>query len=162
MVYKKELIKNWRYLPPKDPVEYIVKIHLYIEHGLNYLIFKNCKTQNEILKPTGTYRFSFKLKLCYEMGLIKDEYCYNCLIVLNKLRNKMVHKLEIEYPLLKSLLDKNAIVKNKIFLSAEFMQLKDDSEKVYFLIKDMCINTVEPLHNLIMEQYFKEQEDNED
>jgi hypothetical protein len=152
-IYNVEKIGSWRYLSTLTPVNYIVITHLYAEHGLDYLIFKNCKTYKEILDSNGFSKFFFKLRLCFEMGLI-DEDLYNSIKVLNDIRNKMVHKIEVDYSLLKKILNKNKKVKDKIFLSAEYIGLQDEFDKVVGMIRDIGNITVKPLHELIIDKYF--------
>lgn len=77
MDYQSERINNWQFLKIHNPVEYIVITHLYVEHGLNYLINKKCKNQKKILNDNRTYSFAVKLELCFNMELIfEDLYKY--------------------------------------------------------------------------------------
>ena len=152
MNYQDEKINNWHFLERHNTVEYIVITHLYVEHGIDYLIFKKCKNKNKILDDNRTYSFAVKLNLCFEMELI-SETLYKYIKVLNLIRNKLVHNLDVDYITLKNNLTK--IVGNTMFLTGEFIKSDNELDLQKYLIMDIGNNTVKPLHNLIKDKYLE-------
>ena len=96
MKYKFEKINKWYREVKDDPVGYIVFTHLYVEYGLNYMVYRECENHEEILNNFWKYTFVVKLDLLYRMKIF-DEKLYKNINVLNKIRNKMVHNLDINY-----------------------------------------------------------------
>lgn len=67
----------------------VVVSHFLVEYLLNRIISKKCRNPAKILK----YTFSIKLDLLNAMKLLPEDV-YNNIIILNKLRNAIVHTLE--------------------------------------------------------------------
>ena len=150
MEYKLEQINNWKSLRKDGNITYVILTHLFVEHGLDYLIFLKCKNSKNILNDNRTYTFSVKLNLCFELEFISEK-CYKYINVLNKLRNKMAHKLDIDYDSFKNSI--TSILGDELFLSAEFMGIDNKNEKLKYLIMDLGNNTIIPLNELIKEKY---------
>lgn len=152
MDYQFERVNAWHFDPKDDPVGYVVITHLYVEHGLNYLIFKKCKNHKKILKDNRTFTFSVKLDICYEIGLISD-FLYENIRALNSLRNKMVHNLDIDYKDLK--LYFTSTTGEKMFPIGDFVKNNDDKEGVTLMIMNLGMKTLTPMNTLIMTEYLK-------
>ena len=150
MKYQYERVNEWHFEPKDDPVGYIVITHLYVEHGLNYLIYKKCKNHKKILKDNRTYTFAVKLDLCYEMGLISD-FLYENIIVLNSLRNKIVHNLDVDYKSLK--LYFTSLAGEKMFPIGDFVENENDLDGVTLMIMNLGMKTLTPMNTLIMVEY---------
>ncbi len=154
MEYQYERVNAWHFEPKDNPVGYIVITHLYVEHGLDFLIYKNCKNQKRILKDHRTYSFAVKLDLCYEMGLLSD-FHYENIKTLNSLRNKIVHNLDVDYKTLK--LHFTASTGEKMFPVGDFMKDKDDSKGLTLMIMNLGMKTLTPMNSLIMVEYLSKE-----
>jgi hypothetical protein len=153
MEYQHEKVNAWHFEPKDDPVGYIVVTHLYVEHGLDFLIYKKCKNQKRILKDHRTYTFAVKLDLCFELGLF-PEFLYENIKTLNSLRNKMVHNLDVDYKSLK--LHFTASTGEKVFPIGDFVNNEEDSEGITLMIMNLGIKTLTPMNTLITSKYLSE------
>ena len=154
MEYKSQLINKISYAfnADENPVGFIVQIHLYIEHGMDYLIFKNCKNQNKIRKY---YHFAKKLDLLYEMELL-NQVLYDNIQVLNTLRNKLVHNLELDYEAIRNKkfteIDGTEVTDLIKYYNIEFD--KDDEQRgLIQLISAIRNSTLTPFHYYIISNY---------
>lgn len=86
-----EMIQN-----AKEPITVILTTHLFVEYALNHLIEYNCKNSKKILDDSNRWTFSMKLELCFQLNLI-EEYLYQNIIKLNKLRNAYAHNLKVNF-----------------------------------------------------------------
>ena len=146
MEYQFERINSWHFKPNDDPIGYIVITHLYVEHGLNYLIYRECKNFKRLLKNT----FATKLDLCYEMKLISD-FLFNNIRTLNSLRNKMVHNLDIDFENIR--LSMYSTQNEPMLDLSEFMVLDDQKEALTLMILNLGMKTITPLNTLIAVEY---------
>lgn len=77
-----------------DPLQIIVRGHLYVESAMISLIESN------LPNPTGIdftkFNFHQKLEIAVALGLVKSDECHS-LLQLNSLRNKLAHNLHIEF-----------------------------------------------------------------
>lgn len=150
MEYQYEKVNAWHFEPNDDPVGYIVVTHLYVEHGLDFLIYKECKNGKRILKDHRTYTFAVKLDLCFELGLLPD-FLYENIKTLNSLRNKMVHNLEVDYKNLKPYF--TASTGEKMLPVGDFVKDKKDSEGITLMIMNLGMKTLTPMNSLIISKY---------
>jgi hypothetical protein len=150
MIYQIKKINEWHFTVKDDPIGYIVLTHLHVEHGLDYLIFKNCKNQKYILKDHRTYSFAVKLELCHEMKLIPD-FLYENIKALNSLRNRMVHNLEIDYKCLKLFF--TATSGKKMFPIGDFLNDNNDAKGIQLMISNLGLKTITALNSLIASKY---------
>ena len=102
MVYQLYRLNHYWKHQPKDPVSYIIMTHLYVEHAVNFLIYKKCKNQKKILEDHRTWTFSVKLDLLNEMNILYPGL-YEDIRVLNRLRNEVSHTLDVNYKTIKNL-----------------------------------------------------------
>lgn len=155
MKYQYHRLNDWHFEPKQDPVGYIVITHLYVEHALDYLIFRNCINKKRILDDHRTYTFAVKLDLCYEMKLIEIGL-YENIRALNVLRNNMVHNLDVDYKSLK--LYFTSLAGDKMFPIGDFLRDKDDLNGLTVMIMNLGMRTITPLNSLISINYLTKED----
>jgi len=92
MKYQFNKLNDWHSGPIENPIGYLVYTHLLVEHAIDYIIFKKCKNQKKIQNKN----FATKADLLYKMELLPEWIYYN-ISKMNKLRNRLVHDLEVNY-----------------------------------------------------------------
>jgi hypothetical protein len=150
MEYQYDRLNQWHFQPKQDPAGYVVVTHLYVEHALDYLIYRNCKNRKRILTDHRTFTFAVKLDLCFEMDLIHIGL-YENIRALNRLRNKMVHNLDVDYKSLK--LYFTSLSGEKLFPIGDFVRGQDDPDGVQLMIMNLGLKTLTPLNTLIAVEY---------
>ncbi len=144
--------KFWaRFKNIKDPMPFILSLHLYTEYWINSLIRGFSSNANEILEDTRSYTYAVKLNFTYNMNLIPRELFEN-LKKLNKYRNKYAH--DIDYELFKarpSLYDPNSKTL-KTYTEQHARIINGDPKEKAEVFKDMTRVTFVWLTNICIEK----------
>jgi hypothetical protein len=78
-----------------DEIGMILKAHLLAEYLLNRIIQDKLQSPNKIIDDHRSYTFSVKLQILYSARLLSERDFKN-ISSLNKIRNDLMHKLDVD------------------------------------------------------------------
>lgn len=130
----------------RDTNNLIIKGHILTEYAMNYFIEMNSKEKISLKELRFTY--SNKIDIVRILGLFKDnEFLYNELKLLNKLRNSIAHKLKYDEKTLEEFL--KGFEKHKNFFKSEKLDRLEKNDEIFYELGDEKI-TVKGSHMLFM------------